>query len=178
MSRVGKHPVKLPAGVTATLNGAAVSVKGKLGELSLSVRDDVTVEQKDGALVVAPKTKENRFTVAQWATTRALLASMVKGVTDGYKKEMELRGVGYKAAVQGKTLVMNLGYSHEIRFDIPANITIVTPTPTEIHVSGADKQRVGQVAADIRNFRPPEPYKGKGIRYKNEYIALKEGKKK
>ena len=178
MSRVGKNPVKLPAGVTATLNKAAVSIKGKLGELSVAIRDDVTVEQKDGTLVVAPKDKENRFTVAQWATTRALLASVVKGVTEGYKKEMELRGVGYKAAIQGKTLVMNLGYSHEIRFDIPANITIVTPTPTEIIVSGADKQRVGQVAADIRSYRAPEPYKGKGIRYKNEYVALKEGKKK
>src|SRR5690606_13644613 len=114
--------------------------------------------QKDKELVVAPKTKENRFTVAQWATTRALLASMVKGVSEGYKKEMELRGVGYKAAVQGKNLVLNVGYSHEIRFPIPDKITIATPTPTEIVVTGADKQRVGQVAADIRSYRPPEPY--------------------
>jgi large subunit ribosomal protein L6 len=178
MSRVGKHPVKLSDGVTATLNGKAVTVKGKLGELSLDIRDDVTVEQKDKELVVTPKTKENRFTVAQWATTRALLASMVKGVTEGYKKEMELRGVGYKAAVQGKNLVLNVGYSHEVRFPIPDKITIQTPTPTEIVVTGADKQRVGQVAADIRSYRPPEPYKGKGIRYKGEYVALKEGKKK
>ena len=178
MSRVGKHPVTLPAGVTATLNAAAVLIKGKLGELSVAIRDDVAVEQKDGALVVTPKKAEDRFTIAQWATTRALLASVVKGVTEGYKKEMELRGVGYKASLQGKVLVMNLGYSHEIRFDVPAGITIVTPTPTEIVVSGADKQRVGQIAADIRSYRPPEPYKGKGIRYKNEYVALKEGKKK
>jgi large subunit ribosomal protein L6 len=178
MSRIGKHPVKLATGVTATVNGKAVTVKGKLGELSLDVRDDVTVEQQDGALVVTPATKENRFTVAQWATTRALLASMVKGVTEGYKKEMELRGVGYKAAVQGKVLVLNLGYSHDIKFPIPEKITITTPTPTEIIVTGADKQRVGQVAADIRSYRAPEPYKGKGVRYKGEHVALKEGKKK
>ncbi len=178
MSRVGKHPVKLVEGVTATLNGGAVTVKGKLGELSLTIRDDVTVEQKDQELVVAPKTKDNRFTVAQWATTRALLASMVKGVSEGFKKEMELRGVGYKASVQGKDLVLNVGYSHEIRFPVPEKIAIQTPTPTEIVISGIDKQRVGQVAADIRAYRPPEPYKGKGIRYKGEHIALKEGKKK
>lgn len=178
MSRVGKHPVKITSGVTATVTGQDVNIKGKLGELKLTVRDDVTVEQKDGEIVVTPKTMEDRFTVAQWATTRALLATMVKGVSEGFKKEMELRGVGYKAAVQGKTLVMSLGYSHEIRFDIPANIKIETPTPTEIVVSGADKQQVGQVAANIRAYRQPEPYKGKGIRYKNEYVPMKEGKKK
>lgn len=177
MSRVGKHPVQIPSGVTATLNGQAVAIKGKLGELSLDVRNDVTIEQKDDTLVVAPKS-EDRFTVAQWATTRALLANLVKGVSEGFKKEMELRGVGYKAAIQGKTLVMNLGYSHEIRFDIPANITITTPTPTEIVVTGMDKQQVGQVASDIRAWRSPEPYKGKGIRYKGEYVPMKEGKKK
>jgi len=177
MSRVGKHPVTVPAGVTATLNGQNVTVKGKLGELSLEVRNDVTIEQKDGTLVVQP-TSQDRYTLAQWATTRALLASMVQGVSEGFKKEMELKGVGYKAAVQGKELVMSLGYSHEIRFPIPANITIATPTPTEIVVTGADKQVVGQVAANIRAYRSPEPYKGKGIRYKGEYIAMKEGKKK
>lgn len=178
MSRVGKHPVKVTSGVTATINGQEVSVKGKLGELKLTVRNDVQLEQKGDEIIVTPSTKEDRFTVAQWATTRALLASMVQGVSEGFKKEMELRGVGYKAAVQGKTLVMNLGYSHEIRFDIPANITIVTPTATEIVVSGADKQQVGQVAANIRSYRQPEPYKGKGIRYKGEYVPMKEGKKK
>lgn len=177
MSRVGKHPVQIPAGVTMTLNGQAVTVKGKLGELSLTVRDDVAIEQQDETLVVKP-TSEDRYTLAQWATTRALLASMVKGVSEGFKKELELKGVGYKAAVKGNELVMNLGYSHEINFPIPANITIQTPTPTEIVVSGADKQVVGQVAADIRSYRKPEPYKGKGIRYKGEYIAMKEGKKK
>lgn len=177
MSRVGKHPVVVPTDVTATINGQAVTVKGKLGELSLDVRKDVTIEQVENTLVVKP-TSEDRYTVAQWATTRALLASMVKGVSEGFKKEMELKGVGYKAAVQGKELVMSLGYSHEIRFPIPANITIATPTPTEVVVTGADKQAVGQVAANIRSFRPPEPYKGKGIRYKGEYIAMKEGKKK
>jgi large subunit ribosomal protein L6 len=177
MSRVGKHPVTLPSGVTATLNGQAVAIKGKLGEMKLDVRDDVTIEQKDGAVVVSPK-NEDRFTIAQWATTRALLNNMVKGVTDGFKKEMELRGVGYKAAVQGKNLVMSLGFSHEIRYPIPANITIATPTPTEVVVSGFDKQQVGQVASEIRGYRPPEPYKGKGVRYKGEYVPMKEGKKK
>lgn len=178
MSRVGKHPVKVASGVTATIAGKDVSIKGKLGELKLTVRDDVIVEQKDDEIVVTPTTKDDRFTVAQWATTRALLASMVKGVSEGFKKEMELRGVGYKASVQGKQLVMSLGYSHEIRFDIPANITITTPTPTEIVVTGADKQLVGQTAANIRAYRKPEPYKGKGVRYKGEYVPMKEGKKK
>ena len=177
MSRVGKHPVAVPADVNATLNGQLVTVKGKLGELSLEVRKDVTIEQKDGTLVVQP-TNQNRFTLAQWATTRALLASMVTGVSTGFKKELELKGVGYKAAIQGTDLVMSLGFSHEIRFPVPENITITTPTAVEVVVSGADKQRVGQVAANIRSFRPPEPYKGKGVRYKGEYIAMKEGKKK
>lgn len=177
MSRVGKHPVQLPAGVTATLNGQNVKVKGKLGEMSLDVRADVGIEQKDNTLVVTPK-DQDRFTIAQWATTRALLQSYVKGVSEGYKKEMELRGVGYKAAVQGKDLVLNVGFSHEVRFPIPANIKIETPTPTEVIVSGFDKQQVGQVSANIRAFRPPEPYKGKGIRYKGEFVLIKEGKKK
>lgn len=177
MSRVGKHPVVIPTDVNATLEGQNVTVKGKLGELSLDVRRDVAIEQKDGTLVVSPK-ETGRYAIAQWATTRALLASMVKGVSEGFKKELELKGVGYKASVQGKDLVMALGFSHEIRFPIPTNITIQTPTPTEIVVSGFDKQVVGQTAANIRNFRPPEPYKGKGVRYKGEYIAMKEGKKK
>ena len=177
MSRIGKHPVALPEGVTATLKDQAITVKGKLGELSLDVRNDVTIEQKDGGITVSPN-NDDRFTIAQWATTRALLANMVKGVSEGFKKEMELRGVGYKASIQGQTLVMSLGYSHEIRFDIPANITITTPTATEVVVSGFDKQKVGQVASDIRSYRQPEPYKGKGVRYKGEYVPMKEGKKK
>lgn len=177
MSRVGKHPVQIPADVNVALNGQAVTVKGKLGELSLDVRDDVTIEHKDNMLVVQPATQD-RYTLAQWATTRALLASMVKGVSEGFKKELELRGVGYKATVKGNELVLNLGFSHDINFPIPANITITTPTPTEVVVSGADKQVVGQVAANIRAYRKPEPYKGKGIRYKGEYIVMKEGKKK
>jgi large subunit ribosomal protein L6 len=177
MSRVGKHPVPVVEGVTATLAGQNVTVKGKLGELSLEVRKDVSIEQADGTLVVKP-TSQDRYTLAQWATTQRLLSSMITGVSTGFKKEMELKGVGYKAAVQGKDLVMSLGYSHEIRFEIPAGITITTPTATEIVVAGSDKQVVGQVAANIRSYRPPEPYKGKGIRYKGEYIAMKEGKKK
>ncbi len=178
MSRIGKHPVELPSGVTVTLNGKNVTIKGKLGQMTLDVRDDVSVEQKDNTLVVTPNDKSDRFTVAQWATTRALLQSFVKGVTEGYKKEMELRGVGYKAAVQGRDLVLNLGFSHEIRFPVPANIKIETPTPTEVVVSGFNKQQVGQVAANIRSYRPPEPYKGKGVRYKGEFVLIKEGKKK
>lgn len=177
MSRVGKHPVQIPSDVNVALNGQSVTVKGKLGELSLDVRDDVTVDHKDNTLVVQPTTQD-RYTLAQWATTRALLASMVKGVSEGFKKELELRGVGYKAAVKGNELVLNLGFSHDINFPIPANITITTPTPTEVVVSGADKQVVGQVAANIRAHRKPEPYKGKGIRYKGEYVVMKEGKKK
>lgn len=177
MSRIGKHPVTLPEGVTATLNDRKVTMKGKLGELSLVIRDDIGIEQKDNSFVVTPN-GDNRFTTAMWATTRALLANMAKGVSEGFKKEMELKGVGYKASVQGKELVMSLGYSHDVRFAIPANVTIATPTATEITVTGADKQVVGQVAANIRSWRSPEPYKGKGIRYKGEYIALKEGKKK
>lgn len=177
MSRVGKHPVTLPAGVTATLSDRKVTMKGKLGELSLDIRNDVGIEQKDNSFVVSP-TSDDRYTIAMWATTRALLANMAKGVSEGFKKDMELKGVGYKASVQGKELVMSLGYSHDVRFPIPANVTIATPTATEISVSGADKQVVGQIAAEIRAWRPPEPYKGKGIRYKGEYIALKEGKKK
>jgi large subunit ribosomal protein L6 len=177
MSRIGKHPVVVPADVTLTLQGQNVTVKGKLGELSYTVRDDVIIEQKENTLVVNPSTQD-RFTRAQWATTRALLANMVQGVSTGFKKEMELRGVGYKAAIQGSDLVLNLGYSHEIRFPIPANITIQTPTATEVVVSGFNKQQVGQVASDIRSFRSPEPYKGKGIRYKGEFVLIKEGKKK
>lgn len=178
MSRIGKHPVTLPSGVTATLAGQKITIKGKLGEMTLDVRDDVAVEQKDNELVVTPRDMKNRFTVAQWATTRALLQTYVTGVTTGFKKEMELRGVGYKAAIQGKDLVMSLGFSHEIRFPVPANIKIETPTPTEVVVSGFNKQQVGQVAANIRSYRPPEPYKGKGVRYKGEFVLIKEGKKK
>lgn len=178
MSRIGKHPVTVPADVTVTLRGQDVTVKGKLGQLSLTVRDDVKIEQlEDKSLKVSP-TSDDRYTRAQWATTRALLANMVTGVSTGFKKEMELRGVGYKASIQGKDLVMALGYSHEVRFPIPTNIKIETPTATEIVVSGFDRQQVGQVAANIRSFREPEPYKGKGIRYKGEYVIIKEGKKK
>jgi large subunit ribosomal protein L6 len=177
MSRIGKHPVTIPADVTATMANSRVTIKGKLGELSLDIRDDVTVEQNNNELVVKP-TSDDRFTRAQWATTRALLANMVTGVTTGFKKEMELRGVGYKAAMQGKDLVLNLGYSHEIRYPVPANIKIETPTPTEVIVSGFNKQQVGQIASEIRSFRPPEPYKGKGVRYKGEFVLIKEGKKK
>lgn len=177
MSRIGKHPVVVPNDVTATLQGRKVTVKGKLGELSMIVHDDVNIEYTDNMFVVSP-TSDNRFARAQWATARALIANLVTGVSTGFKKELELRGVGYKAAMQGKELVMNLGYSHEIRFPVPANITIQTPTATEIAITGVDKQQVGQVAANIRSYREPEPYKGKGVRYKGEFVLIKEGKKK
>ena len=177
MSRIGKAPIAIPSGVNVTVADNIVTVKGPKGELKQNIHPEIQVNVADGQINVERPSDEKQFR-AMHGLYRSLINNMVKGVSEGFKKEMELKGVGYKAAVQGKELVLNVGYSHEIRFAIPANITIATPTPTEVVVSGADKQTVGQVAADIRSFRPPEPYKGKGIRYKGEYIAMKEGKKK
>jgi large subunit ribosomal protein L6 len=177
MSRIGKHPVVIPAGVTVAVDGSVVTVKGKMGEDVVTIRDDVTLTQEDGKLVVTANNETQR-TRAQYATTRALLNNAVKGVSEGFKRELELKGVGYRAQMQGKDLVMQLGYSHEIRFPCPEDIKIETPTQTEIVLTSHSKQRVGQIAADIRSFRPPEPYKGKGVRYKGEVINMKEGKKK
>lgn len=179
MSRVGKHAVAVPSGVTVEVKGKAVAVKGKLGALSLVAPDEVDVTFADGKLAVAPK-QETQKARALWGTTRNNLNNMVKGVTDGYRKVLMLEGVGFRAAVQGQDLVMQLGFSHEVKYTIPQGITIKIekPTPPVMSVSGFDKQKVGQVAAEIRGFKKPEPYKGKGIKYEGEVILRKEGKKK
>ncbi|MBL8643409.1 MAG: 50S ribosomal protein L6 [Rhodospirillaceae bacterium] len=177
MSRVGKNPVTIPTGVTATLAGSLLTVKGKLGELKLAITNDVQAEVKDGKFFVknANNSKRSR---AQWGTTRALVNNMVKGVSQGYNKTLDINGVGLKAAAQGKKLTLNLGFSHDVTYAVPDGIDIKTPTPTQIIISGADRQRVGQVAAEIRAHKGPEPYKGKGIKYNDETILRKEGKKK
>ena len=177
MSRIGKKPVAVPAGVTATVTGQTVKVKGAKGELSFVVPERVNVAMENGAIAVQPR-DETKQARAMWGMSRSQVANLVEGVTKGYEKKLEINGVGYRAAVAGKVLKLALGYSHEIDFDIPAGITIATPKPTEILVSGIDKQRVGQVAAEIRELRGPEPYKGKGIKYSDEFIFRKEGKKK
>ena len=179
MSRIAKLPVKLPKGVTATVAGDIVTVKGSKGALNLTVGDGVTVSQKDEALQVAvAEGKATHERVAAAGAARANLANMVTGVTKGFERKLELVGVGYRAAVQGKSLNLTLGFSHPIAFPIPEGITIETPSQTEILVKGIDRQKVGQVAAVVRGFRPPEPYKGKGVRYSDEQITLKEAKKK
>lgn len=177
MSRVGKYPVPVPSGVQVALQGRTLVAKGRNGELRLNLTDEVDVEVGAGAVAVKPR-GEDRRSRAMWGTTRSLVQSMVTGVSAGFSKSMEMTGTGYRAAVQGKELVLSLGYSHEIRYPIPEGIRITAERPTAIKVEGADKQRVGQVAAEIRAFRPPEPYKGKGIRYTDEVILRKEGKKK
>ena len=177
MSRLGKKPIPAPAGVTVTVKGQEVSVKGPKGALSFRAHDDVAVSFGDGAIAVKPRHETPRAR-ALWGTTRAVLANNVKGVTQGFEKNLEMTGVGYRAAMQGKNLHMQLGYSHEINYTPPEGVTIAVPKPTEIKISGIDPQQVGQVAAEIRSYRPPEPYKGKGVRYTGEYIRRKEGKKK
>lgn len=177
MSRVGKYPVPIPQGVQVTLQGKTLVAKGKLGELTLPLTDDVLVEIKDSQVSVAPR-RDDRRSRTMWGTTRSLVNGLITGVSSGFTKNMEINGTGYRAAVQGKDLVMNLGYSHEVRYPIPAGIKITCERPTAVRVEGADKQRVGQVAAEIRGFRPPEPYKGKGVKYVDEQILRKEGKKK
>jgi large subunit ribosomal protein L6 len=177
MSRIGKKPVPLPNGVTATVSGQTVEVKGPKGARSFTATDDVTLALDDGAVTVTPRGKSKRAR-QQWGMSRTQVANLVAGVTDGFKKEMEITGVGYRAAVQGKVLKLSLGYSHDVDFAIPDAVKITTPKPTEIVVEGIDQQIVGQVAANIREWRKPEPYKGKGIKYKGEFIFRKEGKKK
>ncbi|MGL4728619.1 MAG: 50S ribosomal protein L6 [Bosea sp. (in: a-proteobacteria)] len=177
MSRVGKKPVPVPAGVTATLAGQTVKVKGAKGELAFTVPEEVSVVMENGAVVVQPRDASKRAR-ALWGTSRAQVNVLVEGVTKGFEKKLEINGVGYKAAVQGKILKLNLGYSHDIDYEIPAGISIVTPKPTEIIISGINKQQVGQTAAEIRDYRGPEPYKGKGVKYAGEFIFRKEGKKK
>ncbi len=177
MSRIGKYPVAIPAGVSVAIAGGILSATGKLGSLSMPLSDNVETKVEDNKVSVAPR-RNDAPSRMMWGTTRALVASMVKGVSDGYTKTMEIQGTGFRASVQGKNLVINLGFSHDVVFPVPEGITITTPRPTAIMVTGTDKRQVGQVSAEIRAFRPPEPYKGKGVRYDNEQIRRKEGKKK
>ena len=177
MSRIGKRPVALPEGVTATVSGQTVQVKGPKGTRSFTATDDVDVKLEGESVRVAPRGSSKRAR-QQWGMTRTLVANLVTGVTEGFKKELEINGVGYRAMVQGKTLKLSLGYSHDVDYAIPEGIQIVCAKPTEIEITGIDEQRVGQVAAEIRDWRRPEPYKGKGVKYKDEYIFRKEGKKK
>ena len=177
MSRIGKRPVPLPAGVSATTEGQILSVKGPKGTLTLQMRDEISYDISEDGISVQPAnaTKQAR---AFWGMQRTLVQNLVTGVTEGFTKVLEITGVGYRAAMQGKNLQLALGFSHEVVYQTPEGITIQVPKPTEIVVSGIDKQQVGQVAAEIRDYRPPEPYKGKGVRYVDEYVARKEGKKK
>jgi large subunit ribosomal protein L6 len=178
MSRIGKHPVPVPGDVTVAIQGQKVSAKGKLGELAAVLPPEVSVVLEDGKVTVAPRDKEEKRARAMWGLSRSLVANLVKGVSEGYTRKLEISGVGYRAAVDGRILNLQLGYSHEIKFAIPDDVKIVCDTPTAVSISGSDKQRVGQIAAEIRAFREPEPYKGKGVKYAEERIIRKEGKKK
>ncbi|MGR3373118.1 50S ribosomal protein L6 [Pseudooceanicola nanhaiensis] len=177
MSRIGKKPVELPSGVSASMSGQTVEVKGPKGSHSFTATDDVTIKIEDNTVTVTPRGKSKRA-LQQWGMSRTMVANMVQGVSSGFKKELEINGVGYRAQMQGSTLKLNLGYSHDVDFEVPAGVTVTTPKQTEIVIEGSDPQLVGQVAANIREWRAPEPYKGKGIKYKDEYIFRKEGKKK
>ena len=177
MSRIGKKPVELPSGVEAKVSGQTIEVKGPKGTRSFKATDDVTIAVEDGAITVTPRGKSKRAR-QQWGMSRSMVENLVTGVTTGFKKELEINGVGYRATMQGNVLKLALGYSHDVNFDVPAGVTITAPKQTEIVVEGIDQQLVGQVAANIREWRAPEPYKGKGIKYKDEYIFRKEGKKK
>jgi len=177
MSRVAKEPVVLPQGVEFKQEGTVVTVKGSKGSLSLDLNTEVELSQDEAGLTVSPRSG-SRFSTAISGTMRALLANMVQGVTDGFERKLQLVGVGYRAQAQGSTLNLTLGFSHPVIYDIPEGVSVETPSQTEIVIKGSDKQKVGQVAAEIRGFRPPEPYKGKGVRYANERVAIKEAKKK
>ena len=177
MSRIGKRAVAVPAGVTANVEGQTVKMKGPKGELKLVLHDDVAAKLDKGAVKIDPRNETKRAR-ALWGLSRTLVSNLVAGVTKGFERKLEITGVGYRAAVQGKNLQLSLGYSHEVHYPIPTGIQIATPKPTEIVVTGIVKQQVGQVAAEIRSYRPPEPYKGKGVKYSDEYIFRKEGKKK
>ena len=177
MSRIGKKPVELPNGVSASVSGQTVEVKGPKGTLTFTATDDVTLTLDEGKVAVAPRGTSKRAR-QQWGMSRSMVANLVQGVSGGFKKELEIQGVGYRAAIQGNILKLSLGYSHEVNFEVPKGVTVTTPKQTEIVIEGIDAQLVGQVAANIREWRGPEPYKGKGIRYKGEFIFRKEGKKK
>ena len=177
MSRIGKHPVQISAGVDVQISGETLTAKGRLGTLSLTVSEEVSATVAEGAVTITPKS-ETKQARAMWGTTRALVNNMVTGVATGFSRSLEINGVGYRAAVQGSTLNLQLGYSHDVAYPIPKDVRIACERPTAITITGADRQRVGQVAAEIRGFRGPEPYKGKGIKYADETIRRKEGKKK
>jgi large subunit ribosomal protein L6 len=177
MSRIGKKAVAVPTGVTANVEGQTVKVKGPKGALAFSIHDDIEVKMDKGAISVTPRHDTIRAR-SQWGTARTLVSNLMTGVTKGFEEKLEIVGVGYRAAVQGKQLQLQLGFSHDVNYPIPEGITIATPKPTEITITGMDKQKVGQVAAEIRAYRSPEPYKGKGVKYVGEYIFRKEGKKK
>jgi large subunit ribosomal protein L6 len=177
MSRIGKKPIAVPSGVTANVEGQTVKVKGPKGALSVALHDDVAVKLESGAIKLDPRFETKRAR-SQWGTSRTLVSNLISGVTKGFERKLEINGVGYRAAVQGKNLQLALGYSHDVVYPIPEGITIATPKPVEIVITGSDRQKVGQVAAEIREYRPPEPYKGKGIKYSDERIFRKEGKKK
>ncbi|ABA77877.1 50S ribosomal protein L6 [Rhodobacter sphaeroides] len=177
MSRIGKKPVPLPKGVTASISGQSIEVKGPKGTRSFSATDDVTLALDEGSVKVTPRGTSKRAR-QQWGMVRSQVENLVTGVTSGFKKELEISGVGYRAQMAGNVLKLSLGYSHDVNFEVPAGVTVTTPKQTEITVEGIDQQLVGQVAANIREWRRPEPYKGKGIRYKDEFIFRKEGKKK
>ena len=177
MSRIGKKPVELPSGVSASVSGQTIEVKGPKGTLNFTATDDVSLVLGDNAITVEPRGKSKRAR-QQWGMSRTMVQNCVTGVSDGFKKELEIQGVGYRAQAQGNVLKLSLGYSHDVDFNVPEGVTVTTPKNTEVVVEGSDQQLVVQVAANIREWRAPEPYKGKGIRYKGEYIFRKEGKKK
>ncbi len=177
MSRIGKRPVEMPSGVSATVSGQSIEVKGPKGVLAFQATDDVDLVVEENAVAVKPRGPSKRSR-QQWGMTRTQVQNLVTGVSEGFKKELEIIGVGYRAQVQGKTLKLQLGYSHDVEYQIPDGVEIKAPKPTQVEITGIDKQVVGQVAAEIREWRRPEPYKGKGVKYKDEYIFRKEGKKK
>jgi len=177
MSRIGKKPVAVPKGVTANVEGQRVTAKGPKGELAVALVDRVGVSMTDGGISIEPR-EDSKVGRAMWGMSRTLVQNIVTGVTDGFEERLEINGVGYRAQVQGRVLSLALGYSHDVNYPIPEGIDVKTPKPTEIVVSGIDKQKVGQVAAEIRRWRPPEPYKGKGVKYSTEFVFRKEGKKK
>jgi len=177
MSRIGKKPVSLPQGVSATVDGQTVTAKGPKGELKFVVNDEVLVKLENGEIAVQPR-DQSKIARSKWGMSRTQIVNIIQGVSDGFEKKLEISGVGYRAALQGKNLQLSLGFSHEVVYETPQGITITVPKPTEISVTGIDKQQVGQVAAEIREYRPPEPYKGKGVKYAGEKIIRKEGKKK
>jgi large subunit ribosomal protein L6 len=177
MSRIGKKAIAVPQGVTATVTGQTVRMKGPKGELSFVLPEDIEGKLENGEISVDPREKTQRAR-SMWGLSRSMVQNLATGVTTGFERKLEIEGVGYRASVQGKNLVLALGYSHDVTYAIPQGITITTPKPTEILITGSNKQQVGQVAAEIREWRPPEPYKGKGVRYAGEFIFRKEGKKK